>query len=118
LVEKHLSGFIENEINSIVHSQKVGKEFMNWVKNNYSIYQRTDISDMFQKYTVEHYATSRPFGIGHAYSYFNRDESLPTEAFAEMYSATVTNNDSLPVIKEFFPEAYKVFEEMLEDAAK
>ena len=118
LVEKHLSGFIENEINSIVHSQKVGKEFMNWVKNNYSIYQRTDISDMFQKYTVDHYATSRPFGIGHAYSYFNRDESLPTEAFAEMYSATITNNDSLPVIKEFFPEAYKVFEEMLGDAVK
>jgi hypothetical protein len=30
-----------------------------------------------------------------------------------MYSALVTQNDSLQVIKDFFPESFALFEEML-----
>lgn len=118
LFEKHLSKIANEEFEAIIHSRKTGNDFVTWVNKNYSLYQRADISDMFQKYTVEHYAKPRPFYIGHKYSYFDNEENLPTEAFAEMFSATIADSDSLPVIKEFFPESYKIFEEMIEEALK
>jgi hypothetical protein len=45
--------------------------------------------------------------------YQSDSSRLPREAFAEMFSATVTQSDSLKCIKEFFPESYAFFEEML-----
>lgn len=56
------------------------------------------------------------FPAGHDKSYYQgrfSDNHLGAEAFAEMYSATVTSPKSLAKIKEYFPESYKVFERML-----
>ncbi len=40
---------------------------------------------------------------------------LETEAFAEMLSATLTNKDSLNVLKKHLPNAYSVFEKMIKE---
>ena len=52
-------------------------------------------------------------GVGHGKSYHADPNKTPIEAFAEMFSATITSPDSLGTIKTFFPESYKIFEEML-----
>ena len=77
---------------------------------------------MFNQYTLENYGISYPFGVGHDNSYwrrpFNGNEygNVAIEGFAEMFSATATQNQSLSVIKEFLPESYAMFERMIGEA--
>ena len=118
LVDKYLQPLFENELRAKIHSKDTGTAFCAWVNKTYSIYERGDISDMFEKYTYTHYNEFFPFGIGHGKDqngkvYCYRPGATEIEAFAEMYSALVTQNDSLPVIKDFFPESWAVFEEIL-----
>ena len=54
-----------------------------------------------------------PFGIGHGKTYWNRRDN-GKEAFAEMFSATINNQESLEQIKYFFPKSYEIFLEILE----
>ena len=98
-----------------ITSRAVGKAFADWVKNTYTIYERSDVSDMFERYMINNYNITYPFGVGHGSKYHRNQNNTPIEAFAEMYSATVTGNDSLSVIKQFFPKSYKIFENMLGD---
>ena len=73
--------------------------------------QRADISDMFEPVMPE--SCAFPFGVGHGTGYWKaRDNGK--EAFAEMYSASVCNPESLEQIKRFFPESYQIFLEILE----
>lgn len=116
LAEKWLKPHFERELRAIVKKDnRVASSFCTWVKSTYSIYERTDISDMFGNYMTRIYGDQycRPFTIGHKASYQRDPENLPIETFAEMFSATVTQSDSLKCIKEFFPESYAFFEEML-----
>ena len=118
LVDKYLKPMFDKELSAMVHSKSTGTAFCNWVNKTYSIYERSDISDIFERYTIDHYGTTYPFGIGHGKVrgggyYAHRPGATEKEAFAEMFSALVTQNDSLPVIKDFFPESYALFEEML-----
>ena len=53
------------------------------------------------------------FVIGRGFNYRKKRDN-GKEGFAEMYSATVNNPDSLEQIKRFFPKSYKIFLEMLE----
>ena len=67
-----------------------------------------DVSDMFEGATH-----GKVTGTGgHGKSYWNYHD-VSTEAFAEMFSATTTNSESLGNIKKYFPESYKVFNEMM-----
>lgn len=114
---------IKSEVRNAVRSDRESaKDFCKTVKDNYSMYERTDISDMFNQYMLNHFRIGYPFGIGHENSYWGMNESqvsaLSTEAFAEMFSATATQNQSLKTIKQFFPESYALFTEMLEEATK
>ena len=55
---------------------------------------------------------SHPFGAGHETEYWiGRDNGK--EGFAEMFSAAVSNPESLEQIKKFFPKSYEIFKEML-----
>jgi hypothetical protein len=121
--DKHLKGTdaIKSEVRSIIHQKSVGEDFCKYVKDNYSIYEITDVSDMFNQYTLNHYSISYPFGVGHKNAYWGTEgdyAALEKEAFAEMFSATATKNKSLGAIKQFFPESYALFTEMLEEATK
>lgn len=113
VVGTHLQPLFDQELAAMVHSKATGKDFIAWVKNTYTIYERTDISDIFERYTVTHYGETYPFGVGHGKSYALKAGATEKEAFAEMYSALVTQNESLGVIKDFFPESWALFEEML-----
>lgn len=73
----------------------------------------TDISDMWD-------------GISNGsclayYGHTNNDKqywskvSIGEEAFAEMFSATVMNPESVQMIKRYFPKSYELFEEILEE---
>ena len=96
-----------------ITDRTVGKAFADWVKNTYTIYERGDISDMFERYMIDNYGIQFPFGVGHGSKYHRVKARTAIEAFAEMYGSTVTGCDSLDVIKKFFPDSYKIFEEMI-----
>lgn len=103
------------------------REFISSVKEHFTIYERTDISDMFDAYFSVNAGVEGAFGVGHGRDYFSTFQAdgssdikriiskkrLGTEAFAEMYSATMTQNQSLSVIKQFFPRSYEIFIRML-----
>ncbi len=84
-------------------------KFCEKIRSEVSLIARSDISDMFEPAMSRAY----PFGVGHGTRYWKgRDNGK--EGFAEMFSAEVNNPESLEQIKNFFPESYKIFKEMLE----
>ena len=86
------------------------RAFCDSIKRELTSVQRSDISDMFEPVMLG--KNAYPFGFGHGTSYWwHRDNGR--EAFAEMYSAVVDNPESLEQIKRFFPESFKIFQEML-----
>lgn len=116
--KKHLAGSsaVKGEVQSLLHQPQVGQDFCDDMKRTFNPYERADISDMFNQYTLEHYGIGYPFGYGHKNNYWGAvgdHDALAKEAFAEMFSATATQSQSLSSIKSFFPDSYAVFEKML-----
>lgn len=71
-----------------------------------------DLSDMLEGALP--FNTGKPLGVGHKAGYWHgRDNGR--EIFAEMFSASVNNPESLKLIKEHFPETYTVFLKMMEE---
>lgn len=98
----------KNNISEIAEAEW---DFCSCIKKELTLMQRADISDMFEP--IMSNKCAYPFDIGHGTAYWrNRDNGK--EGFAEMYSAMVTNPESLEQIKRFFPKSYKIFLEMLE----
>ena len=84
--------------------------FCKQMKDTLTPRQRGMISDMFEPVMLA--ANERPFGSGHGSTYWwHRDNGK--EAFAHMFSAEMTNPESLEQIKKYFPKSYAIFEEML-----
>lgn len=98
--------------------EAVRKEFLK--KHNYNLIELADLSDMIEGAT---YGKCQ-LGVGHTKKYWRdgkRDginTNLATEAFAEMFGASITQPESLKTIKQYLPKSYKVFEEMLEILVK
>lgn len=69
-----------------------------------------DVSDIFEGAT--HGKTTGSGGHGKSYW---KNRSVAIEAFAEMFSATITNKDSLGNIQKYLPESYKVFLQMIKE---
>ena len=73
-------------------------------------YQKANLNDMLEG------ATGGKIGQGHGKAYFKKNAwALPTEAFAEMYDATVSSPESLEVIKQYLPKSYGVFCDMMKE---
>jgi hypothetical protein len=80
------------------------------IKAKYSLTARADVSDMLEGAGI---GVDYPLGVGHGKKYWkNRDNGK--EIFAEMLAAEVACPESLECMKEYFPETYKVFRQMLE----
>ena len=78
-------------------------------------FQIANLSDMMEGATRE----KIQLGWGHGNSYWKEGQwTLATEAFAEMYDATVSNHDSLEVIREYLPKSYGIFVDMLKEIVK
>lgn len=107
------------EKNATYLSEKNAKGLANEVKDYYNDYARSDISDMFDGFYDPMFGLNRQMGYGHDPGYFGiasaiNYEKVATEAFAEMYSAYMTDNESLKKIQIHFPRTYDMFLEMLE----
>lgn len=89
----------------------IAKAFCLDMKSKLTKIQRADISDMFEPIMPK--SCPFPFGYGHGTGYWGA-RGNSKEGFAEMYSALVSNSESLEQIKKYFPKSYKIFEEMLE----
>jgi hypothetical protein len=76
---------------------------------NIPVYEHCDISDMWDGCT-KHKARGSMLHDG---GYWDTT-SVGTEAFAEMGKATVNHPESLRRIKEYFPNSYEIFLEMIE----
>lgn len=116
LVDKWLKPQFETELRSILKMHpETAKDFCTFVKTRYSIYQTTDVSDIYGNYMTRTFGKdyAYPFGVGHKVSYQNNPSNMAKEAFAEFFSAMVTGSDSMVGINDFLPESYKFFEEML-----
>ena len=93
--------------------------FADWAQTTYnSKYERGDISDMFDGYFDPMFGLNYALGFGHKPGYFGSkgiidNGNVAAEAFAEMFSATTTRNQSLSVIRQFFPRSYEVFTNMI-----
>jgi len=73
--------------------------------------ERYDLSDIFEGATNG----KINLGAGHGMGYWEAHNNS-TEIFAEIFSASVCNKGSLNAIKEYFPETYKVFKEIVRSA--
>lgn len=80
------------------------------INAKYSLIDRTDLSDILEGAGI---GVAYPLGVGHGTQYWKgRDNGK--EIFAEMLSAEIAHSGSLACMKEYFPETYKVFRQMLE----
>lgn len=74
---------------------------------------RTDISDIIEGLT----GARIQLGVGHGASYW-KTIGVEQEAFAELYSAKMCNEESYQFIKKYFPKTVDIFEEILQDIPK
>ena len=96
--------------------EKIKRDFL-----QLSPLQISDISDILEGST---YGKIK-IGYGHGIGYWkkgnlgnNINENLATEAFAEMFSISIVNKQSLEIIKKYLPNSYKVFEEIIGELTK
>lgn len=82
----------------------------------YNSYARADLSDILEGAT----GGKVQCGYGHGTKYWKDrtiggiSDGLATEAFAEMTDSTMSNPESLELIKKYLPKSYKIYEKMLE----
>lgn len=101
-------GSMATSINATQVYQKISKDLQSM-----SILEQQDISDMFDGIT-----NGKIWGYTqHSYSTKNywKKHRVGSEAFAEMFDATINNPESLKRIKEYFPKSYEIFEEIIID---
>lgn len=93
-------------------------DFCTEIKSNYNLIERGDLSDMFERFSIEHGGSDYPLGVGHGTDYALLNGRLERETFAEMTSSTLTNDVSLDLIKTYLPNAYEAYLDMLKGAIK
>ena len=80
----------------------------------YSMKDRADISDMFEGAGI---GIQYPLGAGHGLSYWSSRDS-GKEIFAEIISAEAAHLGSLKAIKDYFPQTYQVYQDMMKERKK
>lgn len=96
--------------NGVTRKPEAAKFLIEEIKAKYSLAARADVSDMLEGAGI---GVAYPLGVGHGTAYWkNRDNGK--EIFAEMLAAEIAGPESLACMKEYFPETYKVFRQMLE----
>ena len=86
------------------------QHLQNTIVKNHEMLAYSDLSDILEGATKAKISC----GVGHGKSYWDSDGALlATEAFAEMFSATVANPQSLELIKQYLPKSYDKFLEII-----
>lgn len=77
--------------------------------------QKADLSDIFEGATGGRVNG----GWGHGKSYWDSgNRALAKEAFAELYSAQISNPESLAILKQYLPKSAAIFEDIIEAIEK
>lgn len=77
--------------------------------------QKADLSDIFEGAT----GAKVKGGWGHGKSYWDSgNKALAKEAFAEFYSAHISNPESLAVLRQYLPKSAAIFEDIIEAIEK
>ncbi len=109
---------LQNEAKKINPNARIDSGYMAITQEvrKYSPKDTTYVSDIFSG------ATRNRVRIGacHSTTYWDRggDSRLATEAFAEMYSASILNENATKLIKKYFPKSYKIYRDMIEEMIK
>lgn len=118
--EYAIRGFVHDHIDilqDVSYSEYMGKgpilDFCSEIKSRYTMIERGNLSDMFERFSVNHGGPAYPFGVGHGKEYTKRDWALSKETFAEMFASEVANPTSLEITKQYLPNAYKAYTEMI-----
>ena len=83
-------------------------------RSKYSMRDRSDISDMMEGAGI---GIAYPLGSGHGLDYWSSRGSSK-EIFAEITSAEAAHPGSLKAIKEYFPQTYSVYMDMVKERKK
>ena len=89
--------------------------FIEEMKMNYSLRDRSDLSDIMEKFTVSTIGVDYPLGVGHGEDYALRKGNTSKESFADIFSADIANQGSIELIKQELPKTYGAFRSMLEE---
>jgi hypothetical protein len=78
--------------------------------------QLANLSDIYEStpFTYKEY----PFGVGHGKSYYKKPEKVEAEFFAHISESIATNKESYDLISEIFPNAVKVWRNIVDDMLK
>ena len=121
---ENLSWRTDDEIREIIRGRFLAveaKKFCTEMKANYSLLDRSSLSDTFEGYAYSHYALEFRFGSGHGKEYWQwakGRERISHETFAHFVESAIANPGSLEVLNKFLPTASKVFDEMLDEILK
>ena len=95
-------------------SQMVCELLANEIRENQTK-SKPAISDIFEGATNGRVSD----GYGHGKTYWKKSkDNLATEAFANMFSASLTTKEQLEEIRKYFPKSVKIFEQMISELEK
>lgn len=117
---KHFDKFgkIVYEDNILVN--ETVRDFCQFIKDTYGKNERAicDLSDMFERFSLEHGGPANPFGFGHGAEYALDAGNFDMEATAEIVASMVTNPEALALIKKYLPNAFRECLIMLREMVK
>jgi hypothetical protein len=99
---------MEQETGRSVSAEEVCEKINEELMEKIPLIERADLSDIFEGATDGKIS----LGAGHGKEYWETHNN-GTEIFAEIFSASICNKGSLNAIKEYFPETYKFFQEIV-----
>ncbi len=97
----------------ILEDSKKGQPLNKTFPNRTGILVRTDLSDIISGLSMNRVE----LGPGHRDPYW-KTHQVSTEAFAELYSARMNNEQSYNFVKKYFPKSVDIFEEIIESVLK
>jgi hypothetical protein len=87
-------------------------------RQSYSMRDRSDLSDIMEGAGI---GREYPLGAGHGLSYwagYSGTGKRGTEIFAEITDALATSPGALRAIRDYFPETYAVYQDMIRERVK
>ena len=92
--------------------------FASYIESHYTERECGDLSDMFEKYSIDNGFGEGPFhDIGHGAAYhFSPYDKLENETFAAMTSEEIGDETARRVVEKYLPNAYNAYHEMIREA--
>lgn len=114
--KEELEGHIRRiqDRNPTMTRRQAARELVREANSKYSMRDRGDISDIMEGSGI---GIAYPLGAGHGLSYWNGIGNS-TEIFAEITAAEAAHPGSLRAIREYFPNTYKVYLDMMKARRK